>query len=163
MNKNLLVLLLRDVSLAKQLTLAEWDLLLRQARSAGLLARLYYFFIQNKITEDIPQKVLRHFNSDWIFYEKLKQSVHWEITQLQIALKKKNFVVPLMKGAAYVLLDLEVSKGRVFSDMDLLFSKDDLDYVENVWGRITVLMIVSIISNGCMRYPRFAMFNEEVY
>ncbi len=132
MKKNLLVLLLRDTSLAKQLTLAEWDLLLRQARSSGLLARLYYIFTQKNIKEDVPQQVLRHFLSDWVFYEKLKQSVNWEIIQLKIALKKKKLVVPLMKGAAYVALDLEASKGRIFSDMDLLFSKDDLDYVENV-------------------------------
>ena len=131
MKNCLLISLLRDVTLVKRLSLKEWDLLIRQARSTGLTARLYYFIKKNELVDFIPAIVLKHFISEWMYFTKLYQSVGWELSELKIALDKKNLPVQLMKGTAYVALDLEVSKGRIFSDIDLLFSHDSIDLAES--------------------------------
>ena len=131
MKNCLLISLLRDVTLVKRLSLKEWDLLIRQARSTGLTARLYYFIKKNELVDFIPAIVLKHFISEWMYFTKLYQSVGWELSELKSALDKKNLPVHLMKGTAYVALELEVSKGRIFSDIDLLFSHDSIDLAES--------------------------------
>jgi len=127
----LLISLLRDITLVKRLSLNEWDLLIRQARSTGLTARLYYFIKKNELVEFIPAIVLKHFISEWMYFTKLYQSVGWELSELVRALDKKNLSVLLMKGTAYVALELEASKGRIFSDIDLLFPHDSIDLAES--------------------------------
>lgn len=126
----LVIKILKEPIFTSQLTMQDWDILIRQARRAGLLARLYYICEINNCIKYMPEKVLNHFLSDWVLYQKQIISVKREVFEVKKFLEEQGISFSLMKGAAYVLLDLEVSKGRMFSDIDLIVSKSCLDEAE---------------------------------
>jgi len=109
----------------------EWDLLIRQAKKAMLLAKLYYLVEQQKLLDDIPSSVLRHLKSAQVHSEKQLNDLLWEIRHLQIVAKNLGHSLILLKGAAYAIAELNTAKGRVFSDIDILVSFDDIANTES--------------------------------
>jgi len=116
------------------LSLSEWDLLVRQARRAGVLARLAFLLKAASLYEQIPEKPLNHFNSAIIYIEQFTYTVQWELTLIHNALKKHNVPLILLKGAAYVHADNDAGKGRVFSDIDILVKKEQLKVAEKAFS-----------------------------
>jgi len=116
------------------LSLAEWDLLVRQARSAGVLARLALLLKAKGLYEKIPEKPLNHFNSAIIYIEQFTYTVQWELYLIQKALNKHNIQLILLKGAAYVQADNDAGKGRLFSDIDILVKKEQLQVAEKAFS-----------------------------
>ena len=66
----LLITVLKDPQKIKNLELADWDLLIRQARVELLLAHLYIQLLQTKLVECVPEKPLQHLKSAYIFSQK---------------------------------------------------------------------------------------------
>ncbi|NOR68275.1 MAG: hypothetical protein GQ532_01025, partial [Methylomarinum sp.] len=95
-----------------------------------MLARLYYLIKSNDAVDQIPGRVLNHLLSDWIFSEKLASSVQSEVLQIKKALNKIDISFCFLKGAAYLVSDLHVARGRLFSDIDLMMSFEQLDDAE---------------------------------
>jgi len=116
---------------AVDLTEADWELLVRQARAANLLGRLDYLFIQNDVAKDINQKYLWHFNAAKTLSDKLMNNVLREIDELTSALKEIGVAPVLLKGAAYQAAGLPCCQGRLMSDIDLLVNKASLDKVQS--------------------------------
>jgi len=116
------------------LSLSEWDLLVRQARRAGVLAWLAFLLKAASLYEQIPEKPLNHFNSAIIYIEQFTYTVQWELTLIHNALKKHNVPLILLKGAAYVHADNDAGKGRVFSDIDILVKKEQLKVAEKAFS-----------------------------
>lgn len=126
--RHLLVETIRDPAHAKLFTPAQWDILIRQARSARLLARLDYLLQKAEVAP--PEEVRWQFASATTFAESQKRSVRWEIANFQRFFNKTQQPSVLLKGAAYVARNLDVSRGRVFNDIDLLVPKSALERVE---------------------------------
>lgn len=99
---DLLVRTLRMPNLAERFSLAQWDLLVRQARQAGLLARLQDRFSQQALLETIPQPVRWHFDAAATLAHKQQIAVRWEVEQIRAALAGLDCPLVVMKGAAYV-------------------------------------------------------------
>lgn len=131
----LLVRLLIDPVKAKNLTLGEWDLLVRQARSANVLPRLGFLLRKYNLWQDIPEQPLRHLESARIFVEQFENTLKWEIRCIQKALQALNIPVVYLKGAAYFITGHDAAKGRIFSDVDILVSKDRIEAVEQALRR----------------------------
>jgi hypothetical protein len=112
------------------LGLAEWDLLIRQAREGNILASLHALLEEHALLDAVPSQPREHLQWAWIATERQMQAVRWEVRHIQSALANLGIPVMLLKGAAYVLAELPAARGRVFSDIDILVPKDSLGAVE---------------------------------
>ncbi len=113
------------------LPLATWDILLRQARQAGLLSRLAVLAEARGLTPGLPDAVRRHFSAAATAAARQRQAVAWEARKLDQALSKEGIPAVLLKGAAYVMADLPPAKGRLFADIDILVPKAALARTES--------------------------------
>jgi hypothetical protein len=113
-----------------ELSLPQWDLLIRQARFAGVLARLGFLLEEEEILAQIPAQPLSHIKSAKIYFERFAISLQWEITCIQEALKAVDVPLVLLKGSAYIAADDKAAKGRSFSDVDILVAEEKLQEVE---------------------------------
>ena len=133
------------------LNLSQWDLLVRQARSAGVLARLGWLLKKNGLYEKIPDKPLNHLDSAMIYIEQFNNSVHWELILIQKALKKYKIPLILLKGAAYVHANNDAANGRLFTDIDILVKKEQLKESEKAF-----------ISQGWV-FEKLDKYDQEYY
>lgn len=108
----------------------EWDLLVRQARAANLLARLHVLLEQQNLVHKVPDRPLRHLTSARLLADKQSRDIRWEVHCIRRALSSTQTPVILLKGAAYVMADLPPARGRIFSDVDIMVPKDTLQAVE---------------------------------
>lgn len=114
----------------KALKLADWDLLIRQARRANVLSTLYAVLEENALLESVPPQPREHLDWSWIGAERHTLAVKWEVGQIAKALADLDIPVMLLKGAAYVFADLPSGRGRIFSDIDILVPEASLGAVE---------------------------------
>lgn len=132
MNSNsiLLIRLLKSPRCCREFSPTDWDLAIRQARSANLIASLHYHLDSHALLDGVLAEVKLHLESARITALALARSVRWEVHCLVQALKEVGVPVILLKGAAYTLADLPVGRGRMFSDIDIIVPKSRLDEVE---------------------------------
>lgn len=123
----LLLSVLRDPSQAAALPVAQWSLLVAQARQANLLGALAVALRQ----QSVPACARRHLAGALQLSERQHRSVRWEAHQLQQALGGLGVPVVLLKGAAYVLGAYGVGRGRLFGDIDVLVPRAALGDVES--------------------------------
>ena len=109
---------------------ATWDLLLRQALTAGLLARLGALAREAGIESELPEPVRRRMQAMLAVSDEQQRAVRWELALLSQDLAALPGPVLLLKGAAYVAGGLPPAPGRLFSDIDLLVHRDQLDQAE---------------------------------
>jgi len=107
-----------------------WDLVVRQATSAGLLGRLQALADDVRVEAQLPQAVRRHMLAVSTIAEQQRRAVRWELTQLSRTLAGLDGPVLLLKGAAYAAAGLAPARGRLFSDIDLLVPKAQIDVAE---------------------------------
>ena len=127
--------LLRNIWLqpesCQQLDERGWDLLVRQARHANLLGRLYRLFEQRGLLEAVLPRARNHMLSAATLAARQHQAVRLEAHILRDTLAELGLPLILLKGAAYVLAGLPAVQGRVFADVDILVPRDRLDEVES--------------------------------
>ncbi|HEX3501671.1 MAG TPA: nucleotidyltransferase family protein, partial [Stellaceae bacterium] len=126
---------LRDPTRLLSLSLAEWDLLVRQARRAGILARLAIRLDEAGLLDAVPEAPRRHLVGERLLAEKHRRDVRNEVRYIAEALSPTGVPVILLKGAAYILAELPPASGRLFSDIDILVPKTSLATVEQALHR----------------------------
>jgi hypothetical protein len=125
----LLIAVLANPTLAGSFDDAQWSELIKTARSANLLGALAEQMVaSNVVAKPHPT---RHLDGARQLSIRQRQSVNWEIHQLQAALADLQVPVLLLKGAAYVMSHDLVAEGRLFGDIDILVPKASLEAVEN--------------------------------
>lgn len=112
------------------LTLAEWDVLVRQARRAGLLARIACMLEAQGTIESVPDAPRAHLKAAIALAEAQQAEAMRELDYIGRALSATGVRPVLLKGAAYVAAGLLPAMGRVFSDIDLMVPKTRLGEVE---------------------------------
>ena len=123
----LLLQVLTHPGQADALTLGQWDLLVRQARRANLLATLA-LRLQGRV--NAPAPVLPHLLSAQLLAERQRVAVNWEVQCIQQALAATGVPVVLMKGTAYLMAGLPAADGRLFGDVDIIVPQARLADVE---------------------------------
>ena len=121
---------LRSPDTLFRFSMADWDILVRQARSAGLLARIRHVLAQNSMLEAIPAEARWHFEAAATLADKQQLAVRWEAKKIREALADLDIPVILLKGSAYVMANLPAATGRLFNDIDILVPRDQLSQVE---------------------------------
>ena len=125
-----LVELLRDTSgIANKLSVKEWDLVIRQARAAGVLGQLYYLLERLNCLNCAPEKAVLHMQAAVAVSSKQAQAAHFEIEQLKNTLEPVEKLV-LLKGSAYIASGLTAAKGRLMADIDIIVPQASLPKVE---------------------------------
>ena len=110
--------------------ISTWDLVVRQAAAGGLLGRLGALATKHGLRPGLPQVVWRHMQATLTVAEQQQRAVRWELQQLTRALADLDGPVLLLKGAAYAAAGLAPAAGRLFSDIDLLVPRAQLDETE---------------------------------
>lgn len=121
---------LRRPEMLPALTLAEWDLVIRQARRGGLLARLAVRLADRGLLDAVPAAPRQHLVAERTLADKHRRDVRNEVRYIAEALAPTGVPVILLKGAAYIVADLPPARGRLFSDIDILVPKAALGAVE---------------------------------
>lgn len=147
-SRELLVRTLRVPLAATRFSMSEWDLLVRQARAAGLLARLAHRFREAEIAIAIPAAARWHFDAAETLAAKQRSSVCWELQKLGAALTSLDCPLIALKGAAYVAANLPASAGRLFNDIDILVPRERLSRAESL------LMLAGWHATGLSEYDK---------
>jgi hypothetical protein len=120
----------RQPQSTRSLKLAEWDLLIRQARRANMLSTLYAVLEENALLDNVPPQPREHLDWSRIGAERHTLAVKWEVGLIVKALADLNIPLMLLKGAAYVYANLPSGRGRIFSDIDILVPEASIGAVE---------------------------------
>jgi len=113
------------------LGMAEWDLLIRQARNSDLLARVAAGCLAEGLGERIPPQPKMHLESAATLVMRQERELRWEVAQIRDALASTGVPIVLLKGSAYVMAGLAAARGRMMSDVDILVPRDSLAAVES--------------------------------
>lgn len=148
LSRDLLARTLRSPESATRFAMSEWDLLVRQARAAGLLARLGHRFREHRLTAAIPAAAQWHFDAAETLADKQRTAVRWELQQLRAALADLDSPLIILKGAAYVAADLPAAAGRLFNDIDILLPRERLPRAESS------LMLAGWHATGLSEYDK---------
>lgn len=127
---DLLVRCFREPQQLKTLSLRQWDLIIRQARSGRLLGLLGAYADEQDLPENIQAVVGQHLQAAQVMTDRHRRSVSWEIECLQQATRHLPGPVILLKGAAYVAEDLPPARARLYADIDILVPEDQLKDTE---------------------------------
>lgn len=110
---------------------SEWDLLVRQARNADLLARLGGLARNSEDWAALPASPRLHLESALKLCDRQHTELRHEVRQIGRALAPLGLPVVLLKGAAYVALNLDAATGRMVSDVDILVPRERLADAES--------------------------------
>lgn len=128
---DLIVQVLLDPGRTSSLNNQLWDLLIRQARRANLLGKLAICLAENDLMESVPDAPRRHLTSALKMANRQDLAIRWEVSRIAEAMSLFGIDLILLKGAAYVLAELPCSRGRTFSDVDILVPKARIIDAEN--------------------------------
>jgi hypothetical protein len=128
--QDLLLRALKNIADVTQLSLAEWDLLIRQARSADLLARLAVMLNKVNLLNTVPEQPRAHLESALVLAEAQNYAVSREVEHVRLAINSLGLDLVLLKGGAYLMAGLPAAQGRLFSDLDILVPHTRLNEVE---------------------------------
>lgn len=131
MTKDLVSEVMRQPSCVRDLSLAQWDMLIRQTRSADLLGRVAELLNDADLLAKVPSGPKLHLDSARVLFAAQSRAVRREVASIVEALSSLGDDVILLKGAAYLLAGLPAASGRLFSDIDIIVPATRLPEVES--------------------------------
>ncbi|MGH6968913.1 MAG: nucleotidyltransferase domain-containing protein, partial [Stellaceae bacterium] len=124
---------LRDPAAIRAWTECDWDRAIREARRAGLLARLALLFAERGLEEaDVPHYARPQLEAAGVLARKHGADVARELRHIRTALCSAVDPVILLKGASYVAAGLPAAIGRLFGDIDIMVPRAMLADAEAV-------------------------------
>lgn len=130
-DRDLVAAALRAPEQTLTLAPAAWDLLVRQARAAGLLARLAGLLKSRGLDAAVPAGPAAHLLAAARVALAQRVEVQREIEHVRHALRDLPGPLILLKGAAYLAAGLPAAEGRVFSDTDVMVPREQLAAAES--------------------------------
>lgn len=127
---------------------AQWDLLIRQGRSADLLARIGAAAYERGCLDAIPAQARMHIESALNLATRQQRELRTEVHHIAKALVPTGIPLVLLKGAAYAMANLGAARGRLVSDVDILVPHAALQAVE------TALMMEGWVSTAKSDYDQ---------
>lgn len=131
--KEVLYYIFNEPSQAALLSFEAWEELLRVLRQEMLLGRFACLFLRfsgDIKNADIKKYVVKHLQNSVLLTKRQNESVEYEVTQLNKALKNIGSPVIYLKGTAYSLSSNAASLGRTYGDIDVLIDQSALPVAE---------------------------------
>ncbi len=128
---NPLLHILREPAALHELGVAQWDLLLRQARRQKLTGHIAHLSRIYAVQADLPTPVRDRFIAIHRYLEHMFVQARREI-RLVRELYPPDMPVLLLKGVAYLYRGLPHASGRLLSDIDLLLPEERLLQAERL-------------------------------
>lgn len=129
--RRLLNIVLSHPTDVTKMSLTDLDLTLRITRRARLLGWLAYQLREENLLGQLPEPAVEQLNSALAGADARGRLARWELNRVAWALgDDPSMRVLVLKGCAYLLLNLPNAAGRYFADVDLLVAEQDLDAVE---------------------------------
>lgn len=128
--RDLLVRTLRAPDTVSRFSMGEWDMLIRQARAAGLLARLAQRMRAHGMHSDIPAPARWHLEAAEKLADAQRVAVRRELQQLGTALLQLDAPLIVLHGAAYAAAALAAAEGRLFDSIEILLPHEQLQQAE---------------------------------
>lgn len=119
---------LRDI---EQVFAGDWEALIQRGREADLLGTLGFRLEERGWLARVPAAPRAHLVAAQTVCRAQQVAVRREVAEISRALRPLGVPIVLLKGAAYLLAALPPSRGRVFSDVDILVPKQALPQVES--------------------------------
>jgi len=130
LNADLLVSVWANPGQRPNINARQWEALIGQARQARLLARLANHCVDKSWLDGLPDVPRRHLEGALRLADRQQHEVRWEIDRITQATRDMDVPIVLLKGAAYLIAELPAAKGRVFSDIDIMVPRSQIDAVE---------------------------------
>lgn len=131
--RRLLNMVALDPESIASLSISDLDLALRLARRVRLLGRLGAGLESAELLDTLPATAVDQLRSGIAMAEVRSRLALWELNRISLAMRS-NPSAPLvvLKGCTYLLLDLPNAAGRIFADVDLMTTENDLERVESL-------------------------------
>lgn len=130
---SLLLEVLRQPALIKDFDGATWNRFLSELRSQQLCARLSYIFEDRGLIDACPSPVWTELRAQRYRVEYIQSQARLEVHKVRKALSETGIPVILLKGAAYAAMNLPLSRGRLFSDLDIMVPRQALERAETAF------------------------------
>ncbi|HYL48551.1 MAG TPA: nucleotidyltransferase family protein [Stellaceae bacterium] len=112
--------MLRDPTTIAMWDEGDWDRAVREARRAGLLARMALLITEHNLGSLVPPYARPHLEAACVLVSKHGEDVARELRHIRIALGAAADPVILLKGASYAAAGLPAAAGRLFGDIDVM-------------------------------------------
>src|SRR5215469_15811525 len=127
---DLLLRVFADPTLTAGLEVEGWELLLAQARKAGLTARLSYWIEDAGVMAEVPDRVATQLDAARVVAASRRRTIEWEVNRLHRVLTAAGYPMLLLKGAAYAVAGLPLARGRTPLDVDIMVPREQLERIE---------------------------------
>ena len=129
---SLLLDFFRDESFSPaSVTEKQWESVIRIAREAGILGRIAQIVRDKEAQDSVPLFARKHLQAATAYSIKQARQVKYEAQALLVLLQRAGIERHMfLKGSAYVLSNSPVSKGRTFSDIDILVDRALIEQAE---------------------------------
>jgi hypothetical protein len=128
----LLVRLLRDPHALLELTPATWNALIPVLRGARLMAHLGVVARHAGVFDQLPDAFRDLSRGSLARVEHLQRLSLYIAEEITERLSAQGIRMALLKGAAYAAAGYAFAEGRMFSDLDILVRREDLERAEGV-------------------------------
>lgn len=118
-----------------EFSLPEWELVLGQAMQARVMAKLAQHMLERGWLPGVPLQVRQYLEGALRLSDRQHHEVQWEIDCIWRALREVDGPIVLLKGAAYLVAGLPPGRGRLFSDIDIMVTHEQLNKVESALFR----------------------------
>ncbi|MFC4700123.1 nucleotidyltransferase family protein [Glaciecola siphonariae] len=129
-NADTLINLFLNPSQVAQCSSNELSDLVTIWRSQKILARMCYRIIEAGVFEHLDAKTQRHLLNAKQIADRQKEQVFTEAAELARILSQSVGYLIFLKGAAYSMCAGKLGRGRIYSDIDVLVPKADIDTCE---------------------------------
>lgn len=126
----LLIRLLRTPERVSEISDEQWNGVVEQGRKTQLLGQLATQFRQAGVFDRVLPAVQRHLMLAELTAKRRAEAAIWELAGLRRAIDP-NIQVVVLKGCAYEVAGDANAAGRLFSDVDLMVHRHDLDKVQS--------------------------------
>ncbi len=132
---HLLFDLMRRPRIAAELSLPQWDTIIRLARRADLLARLGALIEASGGLDRVAERPRRHLLNDLILADKQARDLRFELGKIRKALEGTGIEPVLLKGAAYQAAGLPAARGRRYADIDFMVAEGSIGEAESALAK----------------------------
>jgi hypothetical protein len=125
-----LIALLRNPQRVAEVSDAQWNVVIEQGRKNQMLGQLAAQLRQAGVFDLVLPAVQQHLKLDELTSRRRAEAALWELKGMRRAIDPAIPMV-VLKGCAYAVAGDSNANGRLFSDVDLMVRRGDLDAVES--------------------------------